>query len=312
MFGGDEFHFGNCPHPTSYLVFVFQPWGRVSAMADNRVLFVDDEPGQRLTLPAILRIHGFEVCTAATVAQALAEMTTQHFDVLISDLNIGEPGDGFTVVSAMRRTQPDCINFIITGFPAFESALAAIQRQVDDVLVKPARIENLIETIRERLRQRHPGHHAMELMRLSELLRGCAEEILHDVVREMESEPTLGSIPMIRDEAGYFSALLAEIAHQMDSAAPDEPTDLARALSREHGARRSGDGYSIGMLISETRTLEDVVYDKVRQRLLLLDTSNLVLDLKRLNHSLNTQLQESVQAFWDQAARFSSVAKGTA
>ena len=84
------------------------------------ILFVDDEPGIRDTLPAILEQHGFQVTVAATVPEALHAITTGKFDVLISDLNIGAAGDGFTVVSAMRRTQPDCVNFILTGYPAFE------------------------------------------------------------------------------------------------------------------------------------------------------------------------------------------------
>ena len=273
-------------------------------MAEKRVLFVDDEPGQRLTLPAIRRSHGFEVCTAATVAQALMEMTTRRFDVLISDLNIGEPGDGFTVVSAMRRTQPDCINFIITGFPAFENALAAIQRQVDDVLVKPATIDHLMDKIEERLRERHPSHHAMTPMRLSDLLRACGEEIRHDLLKELKTDPALASI-QLSDEArtGYFSTLMVEVANQMDSPAPGEPTERMLTLGREHGTARFADGYTVAMLVSETRKLEDVIFDKVRQRLLLLDTSNLVLDLKRLSHSLSAQLEESVQAFWMEAAK---------
>ena len=273
-------------------------------MALNRVLFVDDAPGQRLTMPAILRSHGFEVCTASTVSQALKEMTTRTFDILISDLNIGEPGDGFTVVSAMRRTQPNCITFIITGFPAFESALQAIQKQVDDVLVKPANVNQLIEMIDERLRDRDHRHHPMSLMRLSALLRGCAEEIRLDLVREMKADRALSSIA-ISDEArgSHLSALLAEIANQMDSPTPDRPSEHALTLSREHGIGRFADGYNVGMLVAETRTLQDVVYDKVRQRLLLLDTSTLVPALKCLNHSLSAHLQESIQAFCVEASK---------
>ena len=273
-------------------------------MPENRVLFVDDEPGQRLTLPAILRGHGFEVCTASSVAQALTEMTTRSFDILISDLNIGEPGDGFTVVSAMRRTQPNCINFIVTGFPAFESALQAIQRQVDDVLVKPANVDRLIAMIDERLRDRNPSHHPMALMRLSSLLRGCAEEIRLDFVSAMKNNPALATSALSDEARGsHLCALLAEIAVQMDSAAPDTPTERALALSREHGTGRFADGYNVGMLVTETRTLEDVVFDKVRQHLLLLDTSNVMLDLKRLNHSLSAHLQESIQAFCMEASK---------
>ena len=272
-------------------------------MPENRVLFVDDSPGQRLTLPAILRSHGFEVCAASSVAQALTEMTTRNFDILISDLNIGEPGDGFTVVSAMRRTQPNCINFIVTGFPAFESALQAIQKQVDDVLVKPANVERLIEMIDERLRERDHRHHPMSLMRLSALLRGCADEIRLDFVCAMKADCALSGIALSDEARGHLAALLAEIADQMDSAAPDTPTDRALALSREHGAGRFADGYNVGQLVAETRTLQDVVHDKVRHSLLLLDTSNLVLDLKRLNHSLSAQLQESIQAFCVEASK---------
>jgi DNA-binding NtrC family response regulator len=87
-------------------------------MADAiKILFVDDEPGIRLTLPVILEGAGFQVVVAATVPEALSIIGTQKFDVLISDLNIGNPGDGFTVVSAMRRTQPDAVTFILTGYP---------------------------------------------------------------------------------------------------------------------------------------------------------------------------------------------------
>jgi len=38
----------------------------------TRILFADDEPAIRMTLPAILQQEGFEVSVAATVAEALA------------------------------------------------------------------------------------------------------------------------------------------------------------------------------------------------------------------------------------------------
>ena len=65
------------------------------------------------------------------------------------------------------------------------------------------------------------------------------------------------------------------------------------------------------MLVTDTVILEGVVYDMVRQRLLLLDTSNLMMDLKRFNNSLDVQLQEAVQAFWDEACKQRSAESGT-
>lgn len=114
----------------------------------KRVLFVDDEPSIRLTLPPVLEENGFEVRSAGSVAEALSEINSQQFDVLLSDLNIGEEGDGFRVVTEMRRAQPDCVTVILTGYPSFDTALEGIRHQVDDYLVKPADVEALLKSLR--------------------------------------------------------------------------------------------------------------------------------------------------------------------
>jgi DNA-binding NtrC family response regulator len=117
----------------------------------KRLLFVDDEPSIRLTLPPVLEDHGFVVTTAESVSDAIARMDYGRFDVLLSDLNIGQEGDGFQVVRAMRKRNPHCVNIILTGYPAFESAVLAIRHQVDDYVVKPADIDTLIQTINQSL-----------------------------------------------------------------------------------------------------------------------------------------------------------------
>lgn len=117
----------------------------------KRLLFVDDEPSIRLTLPPVLEDHGFAVTTAESVDDAIARMNDARFDVLLSDLNIGQEGDGFQVVSAMKKRHPGCVTIILTGYPAFESAVLAIRHQVDDYVVKPADIDVLVKAIRRKL-----------------------------------------------------------------------------------------------------------------------------------------------------------------
>jgi DNA-binding NtrC family response regulator len=136
-----------------------------------RILFVDDEATIRATFPEVLRRHGFEVTAAASVPEALDCVTQKTFDVLISDLNLGEPGDGFTVVSPMRRTQPNAITFILTGYPDFESALRAIRSQVDDYVVKPANIASLVEAIQQRLSNGSSRRVPLRTCRASTILR---------------------------------------------------------------------------------------------------------------------------------------------
>jgi DNA-binding NtrC family response regulator len=116
-----------------------------------RILFVDDEASIRLTLPRVLEQHGFKVNSAATITEALAEISRQHFEVLISDLNVGKAGDGFRIVSAMREQQPRCIIVILTGYPLFETAVEAIQHQVDEYVVKPVDVDELVRCLRRRL-----------------------------------------------------------------------------------------------------------------------------------------------------------------
>jgi DNA-binding NtrC family response regulator len=126
-------------------------------MEAARVLFVDDEPSLRLTMPEVLRQHGFSVTAVGTVNEALAEITSAEFDVLISDLNFDHPADGFIVVSAMRRTQPNCVTLILTGYPGFETALEALRSQVDDYLINPADVPALVRLIEAKLQQRKSG-----------------------------------------------------------------------------------------------------------------------------------------------------------
>src|SRR5437867_2612867 len=49
----------------------------------QQVLFVDDEPNIRLTLPPLLQQRGFQVQSAASVAEALVAMKSSNFDILL-------------------------------------------------------------------------------------------------------------------------------------------------------------------------------------------------------------------------------------
>src|SRR5258708_18589792 len=102
---------------------------KVMKKEKTNFFFADDDPAIRMTLPAILQQEGFEVSVAGTVAEALAYINRDSFDVLLADLNIGERGDGFTLISAMRRVQPHAVTLILTAYPDFDTALHAIRNQ---------------------------------------------------------------------------------------------------------------------------------------------------------------------------------------
>ena len=94
-------------------------------LTSKRVLFVDDEPGIRKTLPVILRRYGFFVTVAATVVEALDAIKTKQFDLLLCDMNIDGESDGYVVIRALREVNPRCVVIVLTAFPSIETAVAS-------------------------------------------------------------------------------------------------------------------------------------------------------------------------------------------
>jgi ActR/RegA family two-component response regulator len=265
-------------------------------VAKGKVLFVDDEPGIRMTLPTILRMHDFDVLAVASVPEAITAIAEKKFDVLIADLNIGQPGDGFTVVSAMRRTQPDAVTLIITGYPAFETALAAIREQVDDYVVKPADVDHLVQTIEERLTKRKP-HRPLELRRVAGVLRECGPEIVENFLRRCHSHQDIPSAALSDGQlTDHIPALLAEIVTRLEQHRTEGSAQAAKA-AREHGRSRKEQGYSVPLLYEEGRILRRAIYEAVQNNLLGVNLSFLVPDLIEVSDSLDIQLAESLKAF---------------
>ena len=120
-------------------------------MSITRILLVDDDDVICSTLSLALMDRGFQVTSASNVVQALRFITTQPFDVLLSDLHMPGAGNGLTVVSAMRHANPSAVTFLLSAFPRMEAAAQAILLQADEILVKPVNIVSLIEVIQHRV-----------------------------------------------------------------------------------------------------------------------------------------------------------------
>jgi len=259
-----------------------------------RILFVDDEESIRLTLPPVLKEKGFEVAVAASVAEALVEINTQQFDVLIADLNLAGEGDGFLVISAMRHIQPHCVNLILTGYPALETALQAIHSQVDDYLTKPTDLDVLVNTINEKLSGRKSRPPSVRPQRLSTLLNDYTTDIGEQMLDSMKHHPQMAALRMSDSERlDYLPMLLSGLARQLDS--QDVLSDVTILLVSEHGVRRKKKGYTLRMLIEEVHFLEEAVYNLVQKNWGTLDITVLGSELKGFQnglHAIRLQLME--------------------
>ena len=266
----------------------------------TKVLFVDDEPTIRLTLPKILEMHEFEVRAAANVQDALKLIQEEKFDVLLSDLNIGEPSDGFTVVSAMRRVQPDAITIILTGYPAFETALQAIREQVDDYISKPANVDDLITKIKDKVKN-HTRHVLAPLRKTYKVLESNRDLIVAAYVTEIKK----GEFPVAglsdADIRNSMPKILSEIMQDLESGGNFISGTLAPA-AEGHGRLRYRQGFKVHHLIEEARLLRDIVYGVIQQNMLSLDASTVVGDMVRIGDCVDSRLVTAVNAYLDSVA----------
>jgi len=121
-------------------------------LKSRRVIFVDDEESIRLTLAPILRERGLDVFATGSVDEAVRRIRNESFDVVLSNLNIQRPADGFEVIREARQRSPRVVAIILTGYPEIESAIEGIRQQVDDYFVKPCDVESLVQRIEQRLK----------------------------------------------------------------------------------------------------------------------------------------------------------------
>ncbi len=267
------------------------------ASVKKRILFVDDEPAIRATLPAILQREGFDVTATATVAEGLRCISERKFDVLIADLNIGTPGDGFTLVSAMRRTQPDAVTIILTGFPDFETALEAIRKQVDDYLTKPAEIPDLVAKIKEKIA--NPRRiRELPTKRVADVLRENSDQTVENWLAKSQVDSDLRVLPLGREQRiDNWRELMEGLIEMLETGSDQMPESQMQAAVR-HGTQRARlQGYRIASLVSEARLLQQAITELLERELLTLELSTLIPDLLKLGEGLNALLEQSLQAF---------------
>jgi CheY-like chemotaxis protein len=266
-------------------------------MPATRILCADDDPRITTILPQILALHGYEVVTASSVGEAVNLITSQRFDVLISDLNMGHAADGFTVVHTMRRVNPDCINFILTGYPAFESALQALREQVDDYLSKPSDIPKLVETIERRLAARNPVVHRPP-ERLSSILRDNVDRIASRALVNMKANPSLAALPLSDVErTDSIGPMLRQLADHLDSDLPNDTDPALARMAKERGEERASQHYPLPLLIHNERLVMQVISNVIYENLLAVNLSYLLLDFNKLNDALLMQLEITVATY---------------
>ena len=168
----------------------------------HKVLLVDDDDAVRSMVSAGLQRKGFHVVTAGGVTEALKQIATQGFDVLITDLHMPNPGDGFTVVTAMRHSQPHALTLLVSGYPDVQGAMAAILLEADEIIVKPFEIGRLTELVKERVLDRRPTT-KLDKERVGVILQRCVSSIVENWLKRAKQSRSsnTGSLVLLTKSA---------------------------------------------------------------------------------------------------------------
>lgn len=116
------------------------------------VLVVDDEPQVREIVATYLERDGFNVRTAATGAEALAELAKKRADLVVLDLML--PGvDGLAVLRKLRESGDQVPVIVLSAKGRESERVAGLELGADDYLAKPASPREVAARVRAVLRR---------------------------------------------------------------------------------------------------------------------------------------------------------------
>ncbi|HKC01147.1 MAG TPA: response regulator [Terriglobales bacterium] len=265
----------------------------------HRVLLVDDDDAVLAMMNATLTRKGFDVVAVSSVTDALRHIATESFDVLITDLHMPDPGDGFTVVTAMRHSQPDALTLLVSGYPDVQSAMAAILLEADEILVKPFEVGRLAELVRDKMATRRPAARPAK-ERVSAILQRCIPALIGDWLARVNQARELNYIPLSDDErTGHLPRLVQDLILRLSKpSATAKDSDAAFSLAAvAHGKLRYLQGYTPAMLVHESRILQVTLFGTLQRNLSFLDFSVLLPDVMTIADEVDAQLTQSMDSY---------------
>ncbi len=121
----------------------------------SRLLVVDEEPRAREDLRWALSLSGFEVAATQDELDALRRIQYEGPDAVIVDL-LGPRVDGLRVRRRVRQSGSDVPVLLLGAAPDIEQMADGLGNGLDDFLLKPFTLEDLLIRIRTLLRRRQP------------------------------------------------------------------------------------------------------------------------------------------------------------
>ena len=113
----------------------------------HRILVADDEALYLRTTGDLLRKAGYDCVCVSDAAQAIQQLQQEHFDLVLSDLNM--PGNlKMELLHHHSKLHAPMPIIVVTGVPSLPTAIESIRLGITDYLLKPVKFEDLLSSVR--------------------------------------------------------------------------------------------------------------------------------------------------------------------
>jgi ActR/RegA family two-component response regulator len=264
--------------------------------ARPKILLVDDDGDELFQTRRSLEKRECEVVSATSVTEALRQIATQDFDVLITDLHMPEPGDGFTVITAMRHTQPEVLTIVCSDYPDVQKAMAAVLLRADEVLVKPYDVKQLSGLIGKGTSTSKTFPVAKESV-ASILDRDVAMLIKRWLAR-VEKVEELAAIGLsAKERTAYLPEIVRRLGMRLRTVRDIEAIDSRCAAAVLHGQLRFRQGYTAPLMVQESRLLQVCIFETIDRSLGTVDFTSVLPDVMIIADEVDSHLKQAIASF---------------
>ena len=124
-----------------------------SLKAKNVILVVDDDFDFLDLVSTLLRDEGYKVDTAKSGQEALEKSRGKIYSLALIDIKLPD-FEGIELLERMEETDPKMRKVIVTGYQTPENTMRALNLGADAYLVKPLKVEEILETVKRQLMER--------------------------------------------------------------------------------------------------------------------------------------------------------------
>ncbi len=111
-----------------------------------QILLVDDEEKVREMLSSLLNSRGYLVKNVADGEEALKNLNSSDFDIIITDLRMPQM-DGAELIKKVRHLKPNIGIIVLTGYGDIESYIDIMEMGAFEYINKTLSIDDLFEDL---------------------------------------------------------------------------------------------------------------------------------------------------------------------